>query len=609
MLSDRLQLHNSLKKCNSDDTNFDFCGIPISLAKKSEDIGYILKKVHSQISSSFSFLALILDNNNTTSVFPTLEEISRLYSDESRLKRPFSVFLLTYSPDENNLLQLEILKSTVKKLPWQISLFVCELDLLHDIRSVWELITFTPMPFTKRILLTDIGPDFFLTILSRKSTEDLHGSLVRALAIDSPDERYSAEFNRNKSIPTFIEGGYTVSLLNDLRDALNFSVLAVIGKEYITDQTVNQTVGGIGAQLLNNEADLIISMSYALEFRVKYLSPTVAFNKDKVMVFFRQPSLFLNRNVFLHPFQDTVWISLLVTLSLIAISTLMTIRIPKHFMHKKHPEDQPYFWILGALCQKSCSCEPHKIHGRIILLVTFLMAWIVYTFYSASIISRLSVSYNPITTLSGLINGGFNLLADPLVSYSKYLQFSSTQDWEMTFVSEVDSVSKVFNGGYGFISSIDLVVIASRNLQFSEQNICDTLSSVSLNIVMPLQFYTRKGYPFKELVNRKLLNLIGKGFNDRYLAEFLWHTNPVCPEIVQTTFESLGFTDLYSAFFGLAFVYALTLAILSVEKSVHKFHERSTFEKVATKWYNRIFKRATTLCRLTASKEQINIKA
>lgn len=26
MLSDRLQLHNSLKKCNSDDTNFDFCG-------------------------------------------------------------------------------------------------------------------------------------------------------------------------------------------------------------------------------------------------------------------------------------------------------------------------------------------------------------------------------------------------------------------------------------------------------------------------------------------------------------------------------------------------------------------------------------------------------
>lgn len=75
----------------------------------------------------------------------------------------------------------------------------------------------------------------------------------------------------------------------------------------------------------------------------------------RVMVFFRQPSLFLNRNVFLHPFQDTVWISLLVTLSLIAISTLMTIRIPKHFMHKKHPEDQPYFWILGALCQKSKS--------------------------------------------------------------------------------------------------------------------------------------------------------------------------------------------------------------------------------------------------------------
>jgi hypothetical protein len=68
----------------------------------------------------------------------------------------------------------------------------------------------------------------------------------------------------------------------------------------------------------------------------------------------------------------------------------------------------------------------------------------------------------------------------------------------------MDSASKIFQGGYGFISSIDLVVIASRNLGYSEQVICDKISSVPLNqIVMPLQFYTRKGYQFKELINRK----------------------------------------------------------------------------------------------------------
>lgn len=73
------------------------------------------------------------------------------------------------------------------------------------------------------------------------------------------------------------------------------------------------------------------------------------------------------------------------------------------------------------------------------------------------------------------------------------------------------------------------------------------------------------------LIKIRLLNAIEKGFNYRYLKEFLWHTNPVCPVMTQAAFESLGLSEVCSAFFGLAFMYLATLFILIAEKWLSKF--------------------------------------
>lgn len=117
---------------------------------------------------------------------------------------------------------------------------------------------------------------------------------------DNADERYSAEFNKNESSLTFFDGGYTVNLLKDLQGTLNFTIVAVSGTDYISDASANNTVGGIGAQLLNHDGDLVISMSYALDFRLKYLSPTIPFNKDRSVLFYKLWNSYLNnRNYYL----------------------------------------------------------------------------------------------------------------------------------------------------------------------------------------------------------------------------------------------------------------------------------------------------------------------
>ncbi|XP_035712087.1 probable glutamate receptor [Folsomia candida] len=392
--------------------------------------------------------------------------------------------------------------------------------------------------------------------------EDLSGVVIRVSAVDSNDEKFIAKLETVGNHSEFV-GGFFVEILHYLRDALHFSIVAVPGQEFITDLN-GTTVGGTGAKLLNDEVDLVIASSYMLRYRIKHLSPTLPVNIDKIMVWFRPPRKYVMEDGFITPFSTPAWFGLISLLAIIVTCAVLVSRIDARL----RPEEKKCgnnFWIFGAFYQRGCKKTPARFPHRLVFIQALTSFWIVYTIYSASVLSRLTVSYNPFTTFAKILKANFKILANPLTStfFEKNLEVT----WRSTFVSKMDSVWKIMQGGYAFVTSQDAVGVAARRWNFTDWQICEFISAVPFdNLVIPLAFYTRKEYPYKEAINRKLIKSMENGLHNRLRKDFERNTYPVCVPIYKMKVESITFSEIYSAFFIILVADMLALVGLLGEK-------------------------------------------
>jgi len=129
----------------------------------------------------------------------------------------------------------------------------------------------------------------------------------------------------------------------------------VAGEGWI-EQSENGTWVGMAKQLQNDEADISISFSMFLSYRLVGLDFLHSASFGILKAFFRQPSASSIRDIFITPFNADLWICLLL-LWILLISALISM----YLIRRKWTQveacdaiivDESFLWTIGTLCQK-----------------------------------------------------------------------------------------------------------------------------------------------------------------------------------------------------------------------------------------------------------------
>ncbi|CAH0701263.1 unnamed protein product [Spodoptera exigua] len=201
---------------------------------------------------------------------------------------------------------------------------------------------------------------------------------------------------------------------NHLLDFLNAK------RKYIFADTwgykVNGTWNGMTGYLVRGEVEIGGSPMFFTFERVSIVDYISSPTPTRSKFVFQQPKLSYENNLFLLPFNTTVWYC---TIALVFIIYLVLLLVTKWEWKKtKHSIETRekdagvlranvvdiIILIFGAACQQGSPSELKGSLGRIVMLVLFLALMFLYTSYSANIVALLQSSSSHIKTLDDLLH-------------------------------------------------------------------------------------------------------------------------------------------------------------------------------------------------------------
>ncbi|XP_063896895.1 uncharacterized protein LOC135118514 [Helicoverpa armigera] len=201
---------------------------------------------------------------------------------------------------------------------------------------------------------------------------------------------------------------------NHLLDFLNAK------RKYIFANTwgyrVNGSWNGMTGYLVRGEVEVGGSPMFFTFERVSIVDYIASPTPTRSKFVFQQPKLSYENNLFLLPFNTTVWYS---TIALVFIIYLVLLLVTKWEWKKTQDlletreKDAGVLranvvdiivLIFGAACQQGSPSELKGSLGRVVMLVLFLALMFLYTSYSANIVALLQSSSSHIKTLEDLLH-------------------------------------------------------------------------------------------------------------------------------------------------------------------------------------------------------------
>ncbi|TMW47235.1 hypothetical protein DOY81_007687 [Sarcophaga bullata] len=293
-------------------------------------------------------------------------------------------------------------------------------------------------------------------------------------------------------------------------------------------------------------------------------------------IMFRQPPLSAVANIFAMPFENDVWLSLVVLVIVtIAVFALELLLSPQQ-LDMNYWDCAVFVW--GAMCQQGFYVAVPNRSARIIIFTTFVATLFLFTSFSANIVALLQSPSEAIHTLSDLSQSPleigvqdtvynkiyFNESTDPVTNLLYHKKIAPKGD--SIYMRPLVGMKKMRSGMFAY----------QVELQAGYQIISDTFSEpekCGLKELEPFQLPmiavpTRKNFPYKELFRRQLRWQREVGLMNR--EERKWFPQkPKCEGGVGG-FVSIGITECrYAlAIFGLGCVFAA--AVLCVEMSANK---------------------------------------
>ncbi|CAH1645570.1 unnamed protein product [Spodoptera littoralis] len=242
---------------------------------------------------------------------------------------------------------------------------------------------------------------------------------------------------------------------NHLLDFLN------AGRKYIFAETwgykVNGTWNGMTGYLVRGEVEIGGSPMFFTFERVSIVDYISSPTPTRSKFVFQQPKLSYENNLFLLPFNTTVWYC---TVGLVFVIYLVLLLVTKWEWKKtKHTIEtrekdagvlranvvDVIILIFGAACQQGSPSELKGSLGRIVMLVLFLALMFLYTSYSANIVALLQSSSSHIKTLDDLLHSRIKFGVHDTV-FNRYY-FSGLFAFHMETGVGYKFVGKYFNEG------------------------------------------------------------------------------------------------------------------------------------------------------------------
>ncbi|XP_075973045.1 uncharacterized protein LOC142974531 [Anticarsia gemmatalis] len=218
--------------------------------------------------------------------------------------------------------------------------------------------------------------------------------------------------NKDDHVDTITKVNFPTT--NHLLDFLNAR------RKYVFADTwgyrVNGTWNGMTGYLVRGEVEVGGSpMFFTLE-RISIVDYIASPTPTRSKFVFQQPKLSYENNLFLLPFNTTVWYSTVVLVFLIYLVLFLVTK----WEWKKTSDDietrekdagilranviDVVVLMFGAACQQGSPCELKGSLGRVVMLVLFLALMFLYTSYSANIVALLQSSSSHIKTLDDLLH-------------------------------------------------------------------------------------------------------------------------------------------------------------------------------------------------------------
>ncbi|CAB3224086.1 unnamed protein product [Arctia plantaginis] len=379
---------------------------------------------------------------------------------------------------------------------------------------------------------------------------------------------------------------------NHLLDFLNAT------RKYIFAETwgyrVNGTWNGMTGHLVRGEVEIGGSPMFFTFERISIVDYIASPTPTRSKFVFQQPKLSYENNLFLLPFNTTVWYS---TVALVCTIYFVLFLVAKwewrkmsHAVETRETNSgilranavDIIILMFGAACQQGSPCELKGSLGRVVMLVLFLSLMFLYTSYSANIVALLQSSSSHIKTLDDLLHSRLKFGVHDTV-FNRYY-FSTTTEPTRKAIYE----KKVAPPGtsLGFMTMDEGVIRMGKGLfafhmetgvgykfvgkYFSEGQKCGLQEIQYLQVIDPW-LAVRKDSPYKEMfkIGMKRIQEHGLQYRENRL---MYEKRPKCAG-GGSNFVSVSMVDCYPALLILSYGALLALILLGFENLLYKRHQ------------------------------------
>ncbi|KAK4883878.1 hypothetical protein RN001_000149 [Aquatica leii] len=327
--------------------------------------------------------------------------------------------------------------------------------------------------------------------------------------LDNDDDRKNNTFNRFQAL-----------LIQNCQDFFNFeinqSVIASWGY-----QKSNGDVDGMLKELKEKRIDFGSAPLMFKGYRLKMIDYGCGTWIMKSAFLFRHPkNTASSYELYLRPLESAVWIATII--ALIFILMIFKFIITKE-MDVLNETDQSniadsswsflVIYSIGELCQQGFSYIPVLPSGRILVITVLLFFFLIYQFYSASLVSHLLLERpRTINTLTDLLKSNLKVGCEDSLYYRDY--FDTTTDPvaiqlynrkikqsnnHTNFFHVRKGLDKVKDGGFAFHTLLSTAYPIIDG-EFPERAICE-LTEVKLYATQTLYTTLPKRSPLKEMLN------------------------------------------------------------------------------------------------------------
>ncbi|XP_021930485.1 glutamate receptor 1-like [Zootermopsis nevadensis] len=428
------------------------------------------------------------------------------------------------------------------------------------------------------------GSEEFRVLFARRfpvtlRRNNLHGAHFKTATILYPDQFIDWYDLRLRHVDKWSKIHWPI--YGYLAEQLNFSFEVT----YQLDNygwLINGTFDGMMGYMQREEVEFPSTGIFVRNDRFAVTSYAASTFPLRATTMFRQPSLSTVRNIFILPFDRSVWLCCfaLCLTSVFTLGVQITCSVRQHIEENMLHSDwsDMFTLVLGAICQQGYHLTPTSLAGRTTVFVLTLSSLFLFTSYSANIVALLQTPSTSIQTIHDLAISPMIIEVENQTYNSVYMKETTDRELrdfyhrkiaplgEKAYLHATIGMKHIKQSMHAFqVDTTSAYKIMSETYQEHEK--CG-LKEIDLFPAPMFTIATTKGSSLREFFSQRVHWYRNVGLLDRLFK--IWMPQKATCGSNAGGFVSVSLTEFYPALMVLQYGTAFSVVILVLE--VLSFH-------------------------------------